>query len=135
MRGPCRKSPPPPASSISTATPTTVMIGQLTSSSTAAFGRQLAVMSAQGILTLAVDRPVDVLLQLMIECGGPEAEAVRSYFGLQGPEQATATAVVLVTSSALVDRQVSVIFFLVPLPRNFKYKEALYLVPVAALNF
>jgi hypothetical protein len=74
-----------------------------------AFGRQLAVLSAQGALLVAVGRPVDGLRQLMIECGGPEAEAVRSYFGLQGPDQATATALVLATSSALVDRQVSLL--------------------------
>ena len=72
----------------------------------AAFSRQLAVLSAQGALLVTVGRPVDCLRQLMIECGGPEAEAVRGYFGLQGPEQATATALVLATSSALVDRQV-----------------------------
>ncbi len=32
---------------------------------------------------LSAGRPVDCLRQLLIECGGPEAEAVRGYFGLQ----------------------------------------------------
>ena len=45
--------------------------------------------------------------QLLIDCGGPEAEAVKSYFTLLGPEQASATALILATSQALVDRQVA----------------------------
>jgi hypothetical protein len=54
---------------------------------------------------------------------------VRCYFGLQGEEQATATALVLVTSSDIVERQVSFFF------RTATKKEALYLAPEAALNF
>jgi hypothetical protein len=45
--------------------------------------------------------------QLLIDCGGPEAEAVKSYFNLLGAEQASATALILATSQALVDRQVA----------------------------
>ena len=36
---------------------------------------------------MSAGRPVDGLRQLMIECGGPEAEAVRGYFGLQVEQQ------------------------------------------------
>ncbi len=37
----------------------------------------------EGAIMLSAGRPVDCLRQLLIECGGPEAEAVRGYFGLQ----------------------------------------------------
>ena len=50
---------------------------------------------------------MDSLRQLLIECGGPEADAVRAYFSLQAGEQACATALVLATSQALLDRQVA----------------------------
>merc|ERR1719193_196125 len=69
--------------------------------------RQIVVLSAQGALLISALRPVDCLRQLLIECGGPDAEAVKLYFGLQGAEQATATALILATSLAIVDRQVA----------------------------
>ena len=52
--------------------------------------------------------------QLLIDCGGPDAEAVKVYFSLQGQEQAVATALVLATSQAIVDRQVSQQAFAAP---------------------
>jgi len=69
--------------------------------------RQIVVLSAQGALIISALRPVDCLRQLLIDCGGPDAEAVKVYFSLQGHEQAVATALVLATSQAIVDRQVS----------------------------
>ena len=47
----------------------------------------------------------------MIECGGPESEPVKMYFSLQGPDQAVATALILATSSAILDRQVDTILY------------------------
>jgi len=69
--------------------------------------RQIILLSAQGSILVSILRPVDCLRQLLIDCGGPEAEAVKSYFTLLGPEQASATALILATSQALVDRQVA----------------------------
>jgi len=69
--------------------------------------RQLVVLSAQGALLVSALRPVDCLRQLLIDCGGPEAEAVKSYFTVQGGEQAAATSLVLATSQAIIDRQVA----------------------------
>ena len=68
--------------------------------------RQLVVLSAQGALMVSALRPVDCLRQLLIDCGGPESEAVKAYFNIQGGDQATATALVLATSQAIIDRQV-----------------------------
>ncbi len=42
-----------------------------------------SVFFIEGAILLSAGRPVDCLRQLLIECGGPEAEAVRGYFGLQ----------------------------------------------------
>ncbi len=42
-----------------------------------------SVFYVEGAIMLSAGRPVDCLRQLLIECGGPEAEAVRGYFGLQ----------------------------------------------------
>jgi len=69
--------------------------------------RQMVVLSAHGALLLSPFRPVDSLRQLLIECGGAEADAIRAYFSLQAGEQACATALVLATSQALLDRQVA----------------------------
>jgi len=64
-------------------------------------------LSAQGAIIVEPGRPVDVLRELLVEMGGPDSDAVQSYWALQGPEQATATALVLATSQAIVDRQVA----------------------------
>ena len=69
--------------------------------------RRLVVLSAQGAIILEPGRPVDCLRQLLVEQGGPETETVQSYWSLQGPEQATATALLLATSPSAVDRQLS----------------------------
>jgi len=69
--------------------------------------RKLVILSAQGAIMVEPGRPVDCLRQLLVDCGGPDSEAVQSYWALQGPEQATATALVLATSQAIVDRQVA----------------------------
>jgi len=69
--------------------------------------RKLVVLSAQGAIIVEPGRPVDCLRQLLVDCGGPDNEAVHSYWSLQGPEQAAATALVLATSQAIVDRQVA----------------------------
>ena len=72
-----------------------------------AAARRLVVLSAQGAILLEPGRPVDCLRQLLVESGGAEAESVASYWSMQGPDQATATALVLATSPAVVDRQVA----------------------------
>lgn len=69
--------------------------------------RRLVVLSAQGAIILEPGRPVDCLRQLLVDSGGPEAAAVVQYWTLQGPEQATATALILATSQAIVDRQLA----------------------------
>jgi len=69
--------------------------------------RKFVLLSAQGAIIVEPGRPVDCLRQLLVECGGPDSEAVQSYWALQGPEQATATALVLATSQSIVDRQVA----------------------------
>lgn len=69
--------------------------------------RKLVVLSAQGALIVSPLLPADCLRQMLIDCGGPESDLVKNYFHLQGGEQACATALVLATSTSLVDRQVS----------------------------
>jgi len=69
--------------------------------------RQMIVLSAQGAIIISALTPVDTLRQLLIECGGPESEAVKLYFTVQGAEQAAATALILAASQSIVDRQVS----------------------------
>jgi len=72
-----------------------------------ASSRKFIILSAQGAIIIEPGRPVDSLRQLLVDCGGPDAEAVSAYWTLHGPEQATATALVLATSQAIVDRQVA----------------------------
>lgn len=69
--------------------------------------RRLVVLSAQGAIILEPGRPVDCLRQLLVEQGGPETETVQSYWTFQGAVQATATALLLATSSSAVDRQLA----------------------------
>ena len=69
--------------------------------------RRLVVLSAQGAIILEPGRPVDCLRQLLVDSSGADSEVVQAYWSLQGPEQATATALILATSQAIVDRQVS----------------------------
>jgi len=68
--------------------------------------RRLVALSAQGALLVEVGRPVDCLRQLLLDCGG-EGEAVSRYWAVQGGEQAAATALLLATSPAIVDRQLA----------------------------
>ena len=69
--------------------------------------RKIVVMSAQGAIILEPGRPVDCLRQLLLQPGAAESEAVQAYWALQGPELATATALTLATSQAILDRQVA----------------------------
>ena len=69
--------------------------------------KRIVVLSAHGAIILEPGRPVDCLRSLLLDTGSPESEAVQSYWSLQGPEQATATALILATSQALVERQIS----------------------------
>ena len=69
--------------------------------------RKIVVMSAQGAIILEPGRPLDCLRQLLLQPGAADSEAVQAYWGLQGPELATATALNLATSQAILDRQVA----------------------------
>lgn len=69
--------------------------------------RRLVVLSAHGAIIVEPSRPVDCLRQLLLDTGNPESEAVQTYWSLQGAEQATATALILATSQAVVERQIA----------------------------
>jgi hypothetical protein len=40
-------------------------------------------------------RPVDVLMELLRDCSGPDNEIIKNYFNLQGADQACATALII----------------------------------------
>lgn len=48
--------------------------------------RKFVVLSADGIHILLKQRPVEQLRHLMIECGGPDSEQVKSFFRLHKVE-------------------------------------------------
>uniref|UniRef100_A0A0B7BCT5 Nucleoporin Nup133/Nup155-like N-terminal domain-containing protein n=1 Tax=Arion vulgaris TaxID=1028688 RepID=A0A0B7BCT5_9EUPU len=69
--------------------------------------RKFVVLGAQGIHIILKQRPVEQLRQLMIECGGPDAEQVKAFFRLHKLDQACATCFVLACSRSSTDQQVS----------------------------
>ncbi|KAK3794466.1 hypothetical protein RRG08_003619 [Elysia crispata] len=69
--------------------------------------RRFVLLSAQGIHILQKLRPVEQLKQLMVECGGPEAQQIKGFFNLHRLDQACATCLVLACSRSSSDQQVS----------------------------
>ncbi|BFZ16747.1 hypothetical protein BsWGS_19786 [Bradybaena similaris] len=69
--------------------------------------RKFVVLGAQGIHIIQKLRPLEQLRQLMIECGGPDAEQVKAFFRLHKLDQACATCLVLACSRSSTDQQVS----------------------------
>ncbi|GFN98864.1 nuclear pore complex protein nup155-like [Plakobranchus ocellatus] len=69
--------------------------------------RRFVLLSAQGIHILQKQRPVEQLKQLMVECGGPDAQQIKAFFNLHRLDQACATCLVLACSRASADQQVS----------------------------
>ena len=73
----------------------------------AQISRRFVVISAQGTHIVSKLRPADHLRQLMIEHGGADSNAVKAFFSLFGPVEASAIALILACSQAVQDAQVA----------------------------
>ncbi|KAK4882783.1 hypothetical protein RN001_006102 [Aquatica leii] len=69
--------------------------------------RKYVVLTAQGVHIFLKMRPVDLLRQLLIDCHGPENEAVKAFFVIQKEDQACATSLILACLESLQTADVS----------------------------
>lgn len=57
--------------------------------------RKFVILTAQGAHIFTKLRPVDLLQQLLVECRGPDNDAVKTFFTIQKEDQACATSLIL----------------------------------------
>lgn len=69
--------------------------------------RKYVVLTAQGAHVFLQLRPVDVLRQLLVDCHGPDNDAVRSFFMIQKEDQACATTLILACLESLQNVEVA----------------------------
>ncbi|KAF5299489.1 hypothetical protein FQR65_LT01071 [Abscondita terminalis] len=69
--------------------------------------RKYVVLTAHGVYIFLKLRPVDLLRQLLVDCRGPENEAVKAFFGIQKEDQGCATSLILACLESLQNADIS----------------------------